>query len=102
MNSAHLHLLLTHFPPVLSLGGTLSAAAGFLLPRRRDDLIRLALVLMIAVGAMMPFVFLAGDRAADSIGRVEGVRQEAIAPHQRAATIALAASISSALVAVAL
>ena len=48
---------------------------------------------------MMPLVYIAGDRAADSIGKVDGVDQEAIAPHQRAATIALVISICSALIA---
>ncbi len=97
MNFAHLHLILTHFPPVLSLGGAASAAAGVL--RGRRDLVRLALLLMIAIGAMMPVVYIAGDQAADSIGRLDGVQQEAIAPHQRAATIALAVSIGTALIA---
>jgi hypothetical protein len=97
MNYAHLHLILTHFPPVLSLGGAASAAAGVL--RRRRDLLRIALMLLIGVGAMMPLVYLAGDRAADSIGRVEGVQQDAIAPHQHAATIALASSMATALMA---
>src|SRR6202049_3791579 len=100
MNYAHLHLILTHFPPVLSLGGAASAAAGVL--RRRRDLLRIALMLLIGVGAMMPLVYLAGDRAADSIGRVEGVQQDAIAPHQHAATIALASSMATALMAGAL
>jgi len=97
MNFAHLHLILTHFPPVLTLGGAFAAAVGVL--RRRRDLVRLALVLLVAVGAMMPLVYIAGDRAADSIGKVDGVDQEAIAPHQRAATIALVISICSALIA---
>jgi len=97
MNSAHLHLILTHFPPVLSLGGAVSAAAGLL--RRRRDLVRLALVLLLAVGAMMPVVYLAGERTAKSIGKVRGVQQEAIEPHERAATIALFLSIGAALVA---
>ena len=97
MNFAHLHLILTHFPPVLTLGGAFAAAVGLL--RRRRDLVRLALVLLVAVGAMMPLVYIAGDRAADSIGKVDGVDQEAIAPHQRAATIALVISICSALIA---
>jgi hypothetical protein len=94
MNFAHVHLVLTHFPPVLSLGGAFSAAVGIV--RRRREPIRLALMLMIAVGAMMPLVFFAGDRAADTIGKVDGVQQEAIAPHQRAATIALAISLFTA------
>src|SRR5229473_1909752 len=62
MNFAHLHLVLTHFPPVLSLGGAISAAAGVL--RRRRDLVQLALLLLIVVGATMPLVYIAGDRAA--------------------------------------
>jgi hypothetical protein len=102
MNFAHLHLVLTHFPPVLSLGGAISAAAGLLLPHRRRGLIQLALLLLIVVGATMPLVYMAGTRAADSIGRVEGIQQEAIAPHQRAATIALSASTVTALIAIAL
>jgi|SRR5947209_6786511 len=96
MNFAHLHLVLTHFPPVLSLCSALSAAVGVI--RRRRDLLRLALGLLIAVGAMMPLVFIAGQRAADAIGKVDGVQQEAIAPHQRAATIALAISIGTAVI----
>jgi hypothetical protein len=56
-------------------------------------------MLLVAVGAMMPLVYIAGDRAADSIGRVEGVQQDAIAPHLYAATIALASSMGTALVA---
>src|SRR5438132_1815715 len=102
MNFVHLHLVLTHFPPVLSLGGAIAAAAGIILPRRRRELMRLALLMLIVVGATMPLVYIAGDRAADSIGKVEGIQQEAIAPHQRAATIALLASIGTAFIAVAL
>ncbi len=97
MNFAHVHLVLTHFPPVLSLGSVVSAAVGLL--RRRRDLMQLALVLLVAVGVMMPAVFFAGNRAADVIGKVDGVQQEAIAPHQHAATIALAWSIGAAVVA---
>jgi len=90
MNFAHVHLVLTHFPPVLSVLSVISAAT---------RAIRLALLLMIVVGVMMPVVYIAGDRAADTIGRVDGVQQEAIAPHQHAATIALSVSICTALVA---
>src|SRR5438105_9524614 len=98
MNFAHPHLVLTHFPPVLSLAGAFSAAVGVF--RRRRELIQLSL-LLIVVGAMMPLVYIAGDRAADFIGKVDGVQQDAIAPHQRAATIALTVSIFTAIVAVA-
>jgi uncharacterized membrane protein len=97
MNFAHLHLVITHFPPVLTLGGAVSAAVGVV--RRRRELVRLALILLVAVGAMMPVVYIAGERAADSIGKVDGVQQEAIAPHQRAAKIALVVSIATGLLA---
>jgi hypothetical protein len=97
INFAHAHLVLTHFPPVLSLMGMVSAVAGAL--RRRTDLMHLSLILLIVVGAMMPLVYFAGDRASRTIGRVEGVQQEAIAPHQHAATIALATAVSTAVVA---
>ena len=101
MNFAHLHLVLTHFPPVLSLCAAASAAAGMFRPRRRE-LVHLALLLLIVVGATMPLVYIAGDRTARSIGRVEGIQQDAIAPHQHAAGIALSASIGAAFVAVVL
>jgi len=81
---------------VLSLCSALSAAVG--VARRRRDLLRLALGLLIAVGAMMPVVFIAGVRAADSIGKVDGVQQEAIAPHRNAAIIALTVSIATAVI----
>ena len=100
MNFAHLHLVLTHFPPVLSLAGAFSAAVGVF--RRRRELIQLSLLLLIVVGAMMPLVYVAGDRAADNIGKVDGVQQDAIAPHQHAAAIALTISIFTAIVAAAL
>ena len=100
MNFAHLHLVLTHFPPVLSLGGAISAAAAILLPRRRRELIQLALLLLLAVGATMPLVYFAGVRTAEMIGKVEGIQQEAIGPHQQAAWIALWVSLAAALIAV--
>ncbi|HYM61841.1 MAG TPA: hypothetical protein VEZ11_13220 [Thermoanaerobaculia bacterium] len=90
MNAAHLHLILTHFPPVLSLIAAGAAVVGFL--RKRADLVSIALWLLVVIGAMVPVVYMAGDRAADQIGRVDGVQQDAIAPHERAGTISLVAS----------
>lgn len=95
MNFAHLHLVLTHFPPVIGVGGAIVAAAGCLLPRRRRDLVRLAALLLAVAGALTPIVFLAGNRAANEIGRVEGINQDAIAPHQRAASMAVWISIGA-------
>jgi uncharacterized membrane protein YoaK (UPF0700 family) len=101
INFAHVHLVLTHFPPVLSLGGAVAAALGLFLRRQGRELARLARLLMIIAGVLTPMAYFAGDRAADTIGRVEGIRQEAIAPHQSAATTALISSIAAGVVAVA-
>ncbi len=99
---SEIHLVVTHFPPVLTVGSTLCAAAAMIMRRRRDDLVRVALGLVIATAGLMPLTYVAGDRTAEKIGRVEGVQQEAIAPHQQAAKIALIVSIASASIAVAL
>lgn len=98
MSVAHLHLILTHFPPVLSLGA-IAAVAAFLLPGRRRDAIAMTLALLITTGATMPIVFFTGEQTADMLGKVEGVQQDAIAPHQEAAKIALAVSLLAAAVA---
>lgn len=101
MNFAHVHLVVTHFPPVLSVLGAVSATAGVMLRRQRRDLERLARATLIVAGVLTPVAYLAGNRAADTIGRVEGIDQQAIAPHQAAARNALIASIGAALVAIA-
>jgi hypothetical protein len=99
MSYAHLHLVMTHFPPVLSIAGAVAAASAVLFRRRRRDLVHLALLLMIITGAMMPAIYVAGLRTAATIGKVEGIQQEAIAPHQQAATITLWTCIVTALMA---
>jgi hypothetical protein len=99
VNFAHLHLVLTHFPPVLSIEGVVAAAAAQFVRRRRRELVRLTLFLAIATSAMMPAIYFAGVRTADAIGKVEGIQQEAIAPHQQAALIALCVSIATIIIA---
>jgi uncharacterized membrane protein len=96
---AHLHLVLIHFPPVLSVLAAIAATAAWLLRRPAGELFRLALLLLVAAGVTTPLAYLAGGRAAEEIGRVEGIRQEAIAPHQRAAVTALVAAEGAALLA---
>ena len=102
MNFVHLHLVLTHFPPVLSLECVAAAAAAQFAFSRRRELVRFALFLMIATCAMMPAIYFAGVRTADAIGKADGIQQEAIAPHQQAAFIALCVSIAMIVIAVAL
>jgi len=99
VNFVHLHLVLTHFPPVLSLECVVAAAAAQVIRSRRRELVRLALCLMIATCVMMPAIYFAGVKTADVIGKVDGIQQEAIAPHQQAALIALGVSIATILIA---
>jgi NAD/NADP transhydrogenase beta subunit len=99
VNFVHLHLVLTHFPPVLSIECVVAAAAAQFIRSRRRELVRLTLFLAIATSAMMPAIYFAGVRTADAIGKVEGIQQEAIAPHQQAALIALCVSIATIVIA---
>lgn len=99
MNFVHLHLVLTHFPPVLSLECVVAAAAAQVIRSRRRELVRLTLFLAIATSTMMPAIYFAGVRTADAIGNVDGIQQDAIAPHQQAALIALCVSIATIIIA---
>jgi len=102
MNFVQLHLVLTHFPPVLSLECVVIAAATQFVRTRRRNLVRFALFLMIGTCAMMPAIYFAGVKTSEVIGKVEGIQQEAIAPHQQAALIVLCVSIAMIIIAVAL
>jgi hypothetical protein len=102
VNFVHLHLVLTHFPPVLSLECVVAAAAAQVVRSRRRELVRFALLLMIATCAMMPAIYFAGVKTSEVIGKDDGIQQEAIAPHQQAALIALCVSIATIVIAVAL
>jgi len=99
VNFVHLHLVLTHFPPVLSLECVVAAAAAQVIRSRRRELVRLTLFLAIATSTMMPAIYFAGVRTADAIGNVDGIQQDAIAPHQQAALIALCVSIATIIIA---
>lgn len=99
MNFVHLHLVLTHFPPVLSLECVVAAATAQFIRSRRRELVRLTLFLAIATSSMMPAIYFAGVRTAGAIGKVDGIQQEAIAPHQQAALIALCVSIVTIIIA---
>jgi hypothetical protein len=88
MNAMHLHLILNHAPLFgeLFASALLAAAA----PARSRTLLRTALVVLVATAAISIPVFFTGRRAADSIGKFQGVSQEAIDPHASSAEAFLA------------
>jgi hypothetical protein len=92
-NAIHLHLIFNHAPVFGELFAVaLLLAAGVL---RNTTLLRtaLAVVILTALGAI-PVLF-TGRAAADAIGKVEGIDQEAIGPHEDAAErFLIAASVA--------
>src|SRR5713226_1948163 len=97
-NAMHLHLMLNHAP----LFGELFAAALLLAAAmaRSKTLLRTALgVVLITALASIP-VFFTGRAAADAIGKVEGIDQEAISPHEEAAERFLIAASAAGVAAV--
>jgi hypothetical protein len=82
-NAIHLHLIINHAPVFGELFAVSLLLAAAVL--RSTTLLRtaLAVVILTALGAIP--VFFTGRAAADAIGKVEGIDQEAIGPHEEAA-----------------
>jgi hypothetical protein len=93
MNATHVHLILNHLPVAGEIGGLAVLAAG--VAKKSTTTVRLALMALVATGVLAVPVFLSGLSAAEVIGRVDGVVQEAIAPHQDAATTFLCGAITT-------
>ncbi len=97
MNAPHLHLILNHSPLFAELAALLLLAAGGAL--RRRDLVDAALVAAIATAPLAAATFVSGRAAADAVGRIDGIDQEAIGPHEEAAEIFAAVATVAALAA---
>src|SRR5258708_5103168 len=82
-NAMPLHLMLNHAP----LFGELFAAALLLAAAmaRSRTLLRTALAVVLTTALASIPVFFSGRAAADAIGKVEGIDQQAIDPHEEAA-----------------
>lgn len=82
-NAVHLHLILNHAPvfgELFAVGLLLAAAV-----LRSTTLLRTALAVVILTALSAIPVFFTGRAAADTIGKLEGIDQEAIGPHEEAA-----------------
>ncbi len=97
-NAIHLHLILNHAPVFGELFAAVLLLAAAVL--RSTTLLRtaLAVVILTALGAIP--VFFTGRAAADAIGKVEGIDQEAIGPHEEAAERFLIAASAAGVAAV--
>lgn len=97
MNAAHFHLIVNHLPVLGEIGGVVLLVAG--LAKRSATTVRLALMGIVATGVLAVPVFFTGQRAAEIVGRVDGVVQEAIAPHEEAAVAFLGGAITACVIA---
>jgi hypothetical protein len=87
MNVLLIHLAVNHAP----LFAELFAILLLMWPKR--EVRRAALVIALVTGPASAEVFLTGRAAAEAIGRIEGVDQDAIGPHEAAAESFLAAAL---------
>src|SRR4051812_14946847 len=86
MNPVHIHLLLNHLPTVgfsIGLGIFVVALAG-----KRDDLIRVSLVLFFLTAAFTITTYVSGSDAQEAIKESPGVSVPLISEHETAALIA--------------
>ena len=83
INGAHWHLLLNHFPIILSLIGTGFIVASFLF--KKQHLKFASLLLIILAAAFTVPAFATGEPAEEQVERISGVTKEAIHEHEEIA-----------------
>lgn len=87
MNSAHLHLLLNHFPIIGTLIGIGLLAVGFL---RKNDTLKLSAAWIIAVMTLLSLPLPSTGEAAEEVSEnLPGVSEAVIEAHEEAAMIAM-------------
>ena len=90
MNAAHLHLLFNHVPVIgVPIGIALLAWA---VGARERGQQRMALSLLVLTGLATGLVYLTGDPAEETVGRLAGVSQALIERHDDFATATLVAA----------
>ncbi|MCU0372822.1 MAG: hypothetical protein MUE56_06220 [Ignavibacteria bacterium] len=95
-NSAHLHLILNHFPVI----GTFFVVfiLGYGVFSNNDKIKKLAMFMLVFIGLITVPVFFSGDKAAGMVKGLEGVLEEHIEPHEEFAKISLIAMEITALI----
>jgi ABC-type thiamin/hydroxymethylpyrimidine transport system permease subunit len=87
MDSAHLHLMLTHVPVIGSLLGSGILAWG--LVRKQPEVVRIALGVFVVSSVVALPVYFSGEGAEDIVERLPGVAESIIEQHEDLAKLAL-------------
>ena len=90
MSSAHLHILLNHFPVIGTALAAFVLFYGFF--KRSDEIKKLSLILLVLTCIATIPVYLTGDKAAGNVVSIEGVNEDYIDPHEDFAFKAFIAS----------
>ena len=90
MNPAHLHIILNHIPVIGIPFGIAILSYAFL--RKSAEIRTLGLLVFVVIALITIPTYLAGKAAEDIVEDLPGVSEQLIDNHQRAATIALAAT----------
>ncbi len=91
MNTAHFHLLVNHLPLFGLFFGLSLLAFGWL--RRRDGLVRLALIFFVVAGLGATAAYFSGEEAEEIVEHLAGVSHDAIEAHEGAAYYAFLSAI---------
>jgi uncharacterized membrane protein len=87
MNTAHLHLLLNHFPVIGTLMGSGLLLWGIL---KKQDNIKSAAAVLLALMAIIAIpVYLTGEPAEEAVEKLPGVSEAMTELHEEAATLAI-------------
>lgn len=85
-NPAHIHLITNHIPIIGILLSTGVLMYGLL--SQKEEIIRLALWLIVIVAVLSIIPFLSGEGAADIVAKLPGISKDLIHDHEEAAEIA--------------
>ena len=88
-NSAHLHLIMNHFPIIGTM--MIILVLGYAVFINNDKIKRLGMFMLVLIGLITIPVFMTGDKAAGIVKGNEGVLEENIDPHENFAKISMIA-----------
>jgi uncharacterized membrane protein len=87
INSAHLHLLLNHFPVIGTI--IIILVVGYGLIRKNKEIIKTGLIVTVIIAVISIFSYTTGEGAEDLVEGLDGVNEEYIDEHEDAALYGL-------------